>query len=395
MKRIFLVSYGGGHANIMRYVYQELKNREDIEIILLALTTAPLLYMRCNITDYTTISETAKCLPYYETILALGKKYGVQYHNDETGIPLEDTIVYYGLGMFDLIKEHGEEKAQELLHEKGRKVFSPVFSMTNILKYYQPDVCVITASPRVERATGIAANSLGIPVVRINDLPITEHIDHDCYLCVMNEWAKKNAISRSGIPQEKIIVTGQPAFEGNSIIDPAIMDDILCRINHKNFKKTVVFFAQNGKNQEDELRILYEIAESMPEVLYVIKLHPNQLQSEIPESRLKNVVCCKDEAKYFFRIADAVITTFSTTGMEAAMFDIPVIVINFSSQQYPMDYEKMGIALTARDKAELAELIEVMLDKESEVYSSLCRSRSGFSLEECASANIVKVIMNS
>ena len=105
--KVFMISYGGGHSNIIAAVYKELIKNPDNDIIYVALTGAPLKLKGSGI-NYITISEIAKMLTYYDEIVELGRKYGMPFHNDSFGILEEDTICYYGIGMHDLINEYGE-----------------------------------------------------------------------------------------------------------------------------------------------------------------------------------------------------------------------------------------------------------------------------------------------
>lgn len=392
-QKIFMVSYGGGHANIMKYIYSELYGQSDIEICYLALTAAPNILRAANI-DYITANDMAMQLPYYGEILRLGREFGLPQHNDKSGIHIEDTIAYYGIGMYDLIQRHGEKDALTLFSKKGRKIFLPVNSMRNFLRIIKPNVCVITASPRMEKATGIAASKLNIPVVRINDLPICEQIEHECFLCVMNEWAKKYAILKAGISSDHVIVTGQPIFEGNAKFDSDMAAWINEQLNLSEYHNIIVFFTENGKNQTQELLSLYNIAKDRQDVLFIVKIHPNQSIDDIIMNELPNVVVRKEEAKYFLHIADIVITTFSTTGMEAAILGIPLIVVNYTKQEYPLDYVSMGLALEATDSVELGKRIDSLLDKTSGDYLKLAESRLIFSFVKNASQNICEVIFN-
>ncbi|WP_428260205.1 CDP-glycerol glycerophosphotransferase family protein [Gallibacter sp. Marseille-QA0791] len=387
-KRVFMVSYGGGHANIIRNIYLELSKDSNIEIIYLALTTAP-NQLKGRSVKYITVRDAAKLLSDREDVKKLGILYGEPFHNSQIGVSLEDTIYYYGIGMHDLIQEYGKYIAEEKLERYGRKIFLPVDSMKEIVKSINPDVCVITASPRMEMATGIAADGLGIPVVRINDLPICEKLSHNCILCVMNEWAKAYAIEKAGVLEENIRVTGQPVFDEDEV-EP----EWLAEFNKEaaKYKRTVVFFTENGKNQKKELDSLYEIAEELKDVLFIVKIHPNQEVESFCDSPQKNVWIKKGLAKNYLHVADVVITTFSTTGMEAAMRKIPLIEIRFDEETYALDYAEMGIAQLARNKVELFNEIKALLDTSSKEYKSLMKRYKLFKKIPNASRNICAVI---
>lgn len=389
--KVFMISYGGGHSNIMASVYKELRKRSGLDIIYAALTGAALKLQGIDI-KFVTISELAKLLPFYEDVSELGRKYGLPFHNADFGMPVEDTICYYGIGMHDLILEVGEEEAERRLFENNRKAFLPVETMKALLQIISPDVCVITSSPRMEKATGIAADQLGIPVIRINDLPVCEPIAHSCTLCVMNEWAKNYAVSNAGVSESDIYVTGQPTFDADFDVEPSYIERIKKDSGATHFSNVVTFFAENGVDQSTELHALFGTAERMANTLFVIKLHPNQPINIYGNPHFDNVYITNGDAKPFFHFSDLVITTFSTTGMEAALFGIPVIVINYDGRKYWPDYIEMGIAVLC-DKPELQEeMIRTYLDRNRKEYKYLKESQKGFMFVRNAAGNICDVI---
>lgn len=389
--KVFMISYGGGHSNIVASVYKELRKRPDVYIIYVALTGAALKLQGSEV-DFVTISELSKRLPYYKDVCELGRKYGLPFHNSDFGMPEEETICYYGIGMHDLILEVGIEEAEKRFRENNRKAFLPVETMKELLQFLHPDVCVITSSPRMEKATGIAADQLSIPVVRINDLPVCDPIEHSCALCVMNEWARNYAVSSAGVPETDIYVTGQPTFDADFDVDSAYINRIKNVSGATHFSNVVTFFAENGVDQSTELHALFRTAERMTDTLFVIKLHPNQPIGIYGNPCMKNVYITNGDAKPFFHFSNLVITTFSTTGMESALFGIPVIVINYDGRKYWPDYIEMGIAVLCDRPESQEEMIKTFLDHNSKEYIALKESQKGFTFVRNAASNICRVI---
>lgn len=392
--KVFMISYGGGHSNIIAAVYKELIKNPDNDIIYVALTGAPLKLKGSGI-NYITISEIAKMLTYYDEIVELGRKYGMPFHNDSFGILEEDTICYYGIGMHDLINEYGEVEAIKRFNSCNRKAFLPVETMRCLLENIKPDACVITSSPRMEKATGLAADQLGIPIVRINDLPICDFIPYKCSLCVMNEWAKNNAVSVAGVPEAKIFVTGQPTFEADFDVDKTYVEKVKNESGAIRFSRVVTFFLENGVDQSKEVQGIIDIAKKERNIFFILKLHPNQPLYRYGNIELENVFVTNGDAKPFFLFSDLVITTFSTTGMESALFGIPVIVINYDYRVYSPDYIKMGIAVLCDKPESLGEMINLYLDKKSKEYAALKASQENFQLVRNAANNICDVIESS
>ena len=391
MKKVFMVSYGGGHANIMKILYKQLSISHDYQITYLALTGAP-YQLRNNKIDLVTISEIAKMLTYYGEIIELGEKYGKEYHNPNSHISYLDTVCYYGIGIHDLMKEKDEMNAIADFGMYNRKAFLPVGTMLNILKLFEPDVCVVTTSPRMEEATAIASNKLGIPVVRINDTPVCEKVNYKCDLCVMNSWAKKHALQYSGLKESSIHITGQPAFENDVLLNSNVLENIRNQADVSAYEFVVTFFTENGFYQQKELKALYNIANELKNTLFVVKIHPNQDESEFSIPDLKNVIIRHDQAKYFLALSNVIINTWSTTGMEAAMMNLPVIVVNFDDRNLPIDYVGMGIAVAAKNEWELKRALQSLMDKNSAVSKALESRRQEFEFVKNAAKNINAVI---
>ena len=391
MKRILLVCYGGGHANIIKSIYPVLTEKVEAEIIILALTAAPKIFIANNI-PFNTLSQLVCDLECYDEIVRLGTQFGAPLHNDNMGIELEDTIAYYGCGMYDLIHRFGEDEACKMFSENGRKAFLPVSIMEMILNKLKPDVVVITVSPRMEKAAGIAAEKLSIPVVRINDIPVTTMIEHQCTLCVMNEWAKKYAIHNAGYPEESVIVTGQPVFEEELYLNKDEMNSVKDYLALDQFNRMVLFLTRNGKDETPVINKIYEIAQKMPDTLFVIKLHPNQEITSFKKPELTNVRIENGAAMYYIALCNLAITTVSTTGLEAALMDKPLIEINIEHETYSLNYDEMGIAVLVDNLNALEKHIMELLDKQSAEYCNLAESRKLFMNQPNARENICSVI---
>lgn len=389
--KVFMISYGAGHSNVIAPVYKKLVQKKENEVTYLALTLAPVHLQGQNV-QYTVLSEIAKTLPYYDNIYALGRKYGIDFHNEASGIAIEDTIAYYGIGMYDLINQHGEKKAEYLFEKLGRKAFLPVETMLCILKKIHPDVCVVTTAPRMEEATGIASEKLGIPVVLINNLPDISPIKYKCSVCVMNDWAKKYAVDVAKVPSENVYVTGQPAIEESLKVDIRDLERVKRKIGLDKFSKLVTFFAQTGTDQSLEVNTFFGIAEKMKDVLFILKLHPNQEIDSYPDPFQNNVYITRDDNKALYYLSDLAITENSTTGMEAVLAGTPLIVVNFNHVKYAPDYVAMGIAVMCDNEKNLEEKIRLLLNHESDEYGKALESNRSFQNRENAAENISKVI---
>lgn len=391
-KKIMFVSYGGGHANIARLIYNELKKYNNIDLKVLALTMAGKIFDKYHV-PYVTISHYLDLFEDKEEIVAFGQELAKEHWNKESGITYEDSVAYLGLGYRDLINRYGKEKAEKLFKNEERKAFWPVNVMKSILMSEKPDALIITCGVRSEGASGAAANILGIPVIRIADLPTYESSNCDCMLCVMNEYAKRYALEKYNIKEDRIVITGQPVFEETLKINLEEIEKSKKEINWINFNKIILYLEEAGlaetKDVENKLK---EIAQIRQDFLFVFKLHPNQ-NCDGNKWISKNILVVRDfSLNNLLYLSDLAITKDSTAGLEAVLLEKPLINIMLSDSI--LDYSDYNISKKITNLEYLPEAILECLDKKSELYMALQEGRKSFVNRQNAANNIVKVIFS-
>ncbi len=390
--KILFVTYGGGHAAIVKSLYPTLNKLEKVKINILALTSSTLLLKKAGI-PYNTIVNYLHLFPYRDEIMKYGEILAETGFNVNSGLEYNDIETYLGISFYDLLQSVDNlEKALTMYRINGRNVFCPIRTMKRILEYESPDVLIVTCGQRMEKAAALAANDLGIRVVRIEDVPgDTKNVSYECSLCVMNEHFKQIAIKNNPkLSQENIIATGHPVLESNTELDWGVLRYLSEKLRANQFTNVIAFMTQNGENQKEIYHKLYELAQEMKTTLFIIKLHPNQENYFDTNCRpLNNLIIDKEcEVKYYINLSDLVITTFSTTGLEAAMMDKPLIVINLKNKIYNPDYCKEGIAVKVSLLDELDSTICKLLDKNSITYSFLKEGRKKISNLSDARENI-------
>lgn len=215
MGKGLFVSYGGGHINIINEVIKEIIKNKHIDFKVLALTTAydksvslfSNKYIK-KISDYKDLfKKDIEKINYYGSLILEDN------YNASSGISKEDTLIYLGLSMFDLVQTYGEKKAFDLYNIKKRQAFIPIRTMKKILEHEGISLVVTTTSPRFEEASLIAANELGIETIQILDLfgelyplPRANHI-----IC-MNNYISES-LKKQGLIENKYYHFGQPAIE--------------------------------------------------------------------------------------------------------------------------------------------------------------------------------------
>lgn len=338
-KKVFFVTYGGGHVNITDLVVEELIKNNNFDIKILALTTA---YKKV-VSKYskTVVKSVLDYSFLFEDILEEVYKYGTlllnENHNNESSISKEETVIYLGLSFYCLVDNFGYDKAINLYNDRKRQAFLPTKVVEKILKYENAKIVVSTTSPRFEYAAILAGNNLKIPTIQILDLfdhiyplPAAKH------LVVMNQSVKKGLI-KQGLIENNYHIFGQPAIENTTnVVKQIDAKEALKKLNINNHKKTLLFATQKllSVNKENEVLkfmdyhltydVLFPILEKLSNFYslnIVIRLHPNENVKDYKQyfNRFKFVKYTNDKLSLeeCLAISDIVLVESSTVALEA------------------------------------------------------------------------------
>lgn len=389
-RKILYVSYGGGHANLVRHIYKELSQVQGCEQKVIALTVAGKIFASCGI-PYSLIEDYVEILPYRQDVLAWGRELAASAYRADAGILYSDLAAYLGIGFCDLREELGESGAREAYAERGRTAFCPVRSMEFIIEREKPSVLVITCGVRMEKAAGIAANHLGVPVVRIADLPVFEDSGCSCTTCVMNDYGRDYASTKLKVPLSHIVVTGQPVFEDNVRVSGRELEQCREWLGTDRYEKVILYLEQPGLQETSRVEeYLRELAGKWSRYLFLVKLHPNQ-DEQREENHLPNMRFLRDyPLKNLLYICDVAITRDSTAGMEAALAGKPLITLTLSPAC--IDYSEYGISIKVDRLEALEKAVLTCITPGSKECELLAKGRETFQNKESAAANIAEVI---
>jgi hypothetical protein len=218
--RALLVCYGGAHAATIAPVVAALRARGSVEPVALALTTAAAAFRRRGIpfTGYRDYVE-----PTDDDALRLGEELLLTLGPSSTIAP-EESVAYLGLSMAALVAEVGEVEARARYAKVGRHAFLQRSVLRRIVDRVGPSVVVATNSPKSERAAILAGNERGLPTLMVPDLiadPAWElYVPFEAqWFAAMNEAARQNLERIHGAHPERIVITGQPAFDKSGALD--------------------------------------------------------------------------------------------------------------------------------------------------------------------------------
>lgn len=397
MKRIFMICYGGGHAEIIKEMYKNLIKISDVEITILALTTSKYKFEQEQI-SYKTIAD------YYDVekekhIYELGKEFCIS-NSIDTSIGEDETYLYHGYALYELEKKFSREKIKEGFKKFGRAIFLPIQFMERVLKNENPNLVITTNSPRYEKAALIVAKNLDIDSLSIEDLFGVEYkqltvdianffddnnynIIYGKYLCVLADEARKN-LNIEKI--NKVFVTGNPSFD-KTIKYYNKNNNIL-----EQNSKVLCFLTQNHPEKLDILEELIKITAKRGFNL-IIKIHPNESKEEYLKvlqnfTKSENKVFIETENLYENILkSDIILTVDSTAALEAAILGKPII----GKRNNQIPFEKIKIGIEYDDVSQIDECIEKLMKNEI-LREELKRGRDLFRPQELAGEKIKKII---
>ena len=338
MGKVLFVSYGGGHINIINEVIKEIIKYKNIDFKVLALTTAydksvslfSNKYIK-KISDYKDLfKKDIEKINYYGSLILEDN------YNASSGISKEDTLIYLGLSMFELVQTHGEQKAFDLYNKKKRQAFLPIKTMKKILEYEGISLVVTTTSPRFEEASLIAANELGIETIQILDLfgelyplPRANHI-----IC-MNSYISES-LKKQGLIENKYYHFGQPAIE-KTVKNILSVDKVIIKNKLElNSNKTLLYATQkpNIYNEDfsyhnfagyetinDNIFSIFEFLYEKYDINIIVRLHPNEDFNDYKKwfDKYKFVQYANDKCNLeeSLAVCDVLLNQASTVSIEA------------------------------------------------------------------------------
>jgi CDP-glycerol glycerophosphotransferase (TagB/SpsB family) len=228
-------------------------------------------------------------------------------------------------------------------------------------------------------------------------------------------------LSANGVPEEKLVVTGMPQFDkyygyGRDVSGARRN---ICRRFGFDERKALVLFAAQHFNDEKRLSgyqytacetytLLKELAAAAgsADINLIIKMHPASYEAEsfysdIMESfGLRNYAVTKHEGTdELVLAADAVITPWSTVGLEALLMDKFLVTVNLTGTPDRMPYAEEGAAKGVYSQKELKDIfLRIERDKGGAVdWQALKKFKNDYNArgERTASENCAQLILSS
>jgi glycosyltransferase involved in cell wall biosynthesis len=189
---------------------------------------------------------------------------------------------------------------------------------------------------------------------------------------VMGEVIKKVYVD-SGVEPHRIVVTGAANFDSLFDRDKEKDKQALLAHNIDLNKKVILFTTQYMAFSETE-RMLTGVINAvlkLKDFRLVVKVHPRddlRNYQNITEEYFKSGVRIVKDVDLYALInnCELLITKYSTTALEAIMFDKPVITINFSGEPTSVPYAEDGAAIGVCRNEDLEQaILKALYDDET------------------------------
>ena len=390
MKRVLVVTYGGGHVAAMIPLLKRLKNNKKFNLEIIGLTTAKKKLINegfnCKGSSDLFSLKQNKLLEIVRNLIE---------SNQHPDIDFEDAIAYHGMGINDLILKFGDKKGIKIATEEGRYSYLPIYTAEKYLLKNKIDFLITGSCPRTELAFQKASNKLGIKSLAIADNFLYKELKYICQRDYSNNLSVitrnvANQVKENGF-QGKVHVLGNPAFD--NLFDERNINEAKKYRQELNLKKgeRLIMWAAHPKNAEIYsgrkhvnfnliINSLTEYCKKNKNTKFLVRQHPN---SNLISSNTKFEYgyLCKSEISIetALHATDQLVVESSTVGIQAAIIGKPVITLWHKG--YP-PYEENGLSKDILDLGELHNALDAKQNPDLSKFSYPLHKNSSELLED-------------
>jgi UDP-N-acetylglucosamine 2-epimerase len=280
----------------------------------------------------------------------------------------------------------------------------------NVIESSMPQIVLIpTETTELQKGLFLACQKRSIPTIAVQhgiisefrcihekgEISLNEIKPRYCPIpsitAVYGKEDKKFLIKRGKYPYGSVVVTGNPRYDilanTKNIYDK---EEICKELNLNPHKKILVVITDPFPEIKNREILISSACNSVKQLSHntiqlIIKVHPREdlafYEKIVKQHEIKVIVTKYDVFKTIF-ISDAVITTGSTAGLEAAILDKAIIYANFIRTFHGDDFIEKGIALDVKKTTDLTKsIMDVLYDKNT--ISKLKKKRGTYVYEHC------------
>jgi hypothetical protein len=352
----------------MAPVVATLAARGIVEPVALALTSAAATFRRRGLPftcyrDY--VDPTAD-----REALRLGEELLATLGTGSTVDP-DESIAYLGLSMAALISEVGEAEARARFAKVGRHAFLQRSVLRRIVDCVGPSVVAATNSPKSERAAILVGNERGLPTLMVPDLiadPSWElYVPFEArWYAAMNEAARDNLVRIHGADPDRVVITGQPAFDKSKALDAGASRYYTGRISGLPGTRPYLVVATTWDqidtstgggqpNRSDHARAVLALLRRVAAAQYdlVVKPHPSEHAGTYAPSEHVFVAPPGAELDSLLAGAAGLVAAGGTTAIiDGLSFGTRTVLVQLDGKEPLLPTRQLGVTV-ARGEAEL------------------------------------------
>lgn len=324
-RKVLFVTYGGGHAAIIKKIIDAYEGDFDV----LALTSG-----EDSFSDCLTVEDVFQSLPSYDKDIVKALMPLVTRFVEELPNQNRSTVLYYALGAWEAGLD--QDSIEELI-TLSRHNFLQLRSMVYFLR--KLDVCCIvtTTSPRFERASILAAKELGLNSYQIDDLFLnveTQFLAKNVFVYSKNE---AELLKSSATFRGRAIALGNPNFDIDNVERVETKLIYWCPHREVSYSEdgSVSGRGNDAENVRKEIEAISSLLDKHEDYSCVIRPHPNDglfgLDSVRLHPRMEVRLAKNEDLGIALSKAALWITPHSTTAIQASMNGIPVITYAFNT----------------------------------------------------------------
>lgn len=301
----------------------------------------------------------------------------------------------------------------DLLKDRFSHYFTTVFGIMveyieiakRMIEEEKPDlILLLNEYGRFERALVIAGKLKGVPVLAVQHGLI--YPTHEGYMYAHNKISPEGSIKStycpipditavygpyhkdiltkvSEYPENSVVVTGQPRYDILCFADKVYSKENFFKKYKIPLDQKIVLWATAFTGISDSenikhLKTVFETMQIVKDATLIIKPHPGEVERYIKmitdylnKYKIDAIMTPKNSDIYEqLFVCDLMMTSSSTTAMEAIALNKPVIVLNLSGNPDVIDYVGQGIAIGVYDEKDLKPAIENLLKDDTELANN-------------------------
>jgi len=303
----------------------------------------------------------------------------------------KDIFKYKGISLWEIIQ--GQLSAFFL--ESAPRIISNINMLGEIAERKKIKIAVLRNDVKeLERTVILGLRLAKVPSLVVQHGILAESNGHNVLLAdKFAAWGEASVdwYGKFGNSLEKFEVTGNPRFDTLANWRPKLSRQELCRQLNLDVNKGIILFATQQINKFSSFwtdDLFWVMADKLltamrkfPDKQLIIKVDPYEdvgpYRNRIKENSHNNAIAVKDVDIYtLIFLSELVITLDSTVGIEAMIFDKPLVTVNLTKRCDRVPYAEKEAAIGVYEEESLLPAIEKALtDQEAISRLKICRNR--------------------